>query len=65
MMGSAWNEDLNVERLGYARGGETKNVGTATHDSHRFLDARSTGWMFLAFLCFNDTSTVDGKYFVK
>lgn len=49
MMGSAWNEDLNVERLGYARGGETKNVGTATHDSHRFLDARSTGWMFWLF----------------
>lgn len=30
-----------------------------------FFDARSTGWMVLAFLCFNDTSTVDGKYFVK
>lgn len=36
-MGSAWNEDLYVERLGYARGGETKNVGTATHDSHRLF----------------------------
>lgn len=51
-MGSAWNEDLNVERLGYARGGETKNVGAATHDSHRFFDARSTGWMVLAFSMF-------------
>lgn len=52
-MGSAWDEDLNVERLGYARGGETKNVGTATHDSHRFFfDARSTGWMVLAFSMF-------------
>lgn len=65
-MGSAWNEDLNVERLGYARGGETKNVGTATHDSHRFFltPEVQAGWFWLS-LCFNDTSTVDGKYFVK
>lgn len=64
-MGSAWNEDLNVERLGYARGGETKNVGTATHDSHRFSRRQKYRLDVLAFLCFNDTSTVDGKYFVK
>lgn len=30
-----------------------------------FFDARSPGWMVLAFLCFNDTSTVDEKHFVK
>lgn len=51
-MGSAWNEDLNVERLGYARGGETKNVGTATHDSHRFFltPEVQAGWFWLFYV---------------